>query len=89
MARTFKKRESIPLLPPKVKTMSVAAKVGEQGEGYGPAKLRRSTLVNVKIYCAMHNLDMQDFLSDLADTELVNRGYVPPVAAEPKADEPL
>ncbi len=84
MGRVFTKREQQPLLPPKTKTLTASAKVAEAGEGYGPAKLRRTTLAQIKIYCALHNLEMQDYLSDLAEADLKARGFVMPVIEAPE-----
>ncbi len=90
MGRVFTKREQQPLLPPKSKTLTAAAKVAEAGEGYGPAKLRRTVLAQMKIYCTIHNLEMQDYLSELVEQDLLARGFVMPVIDTPeRGDEPV
>jgi hypothetical protein len=49
---------------------------------YAPAKLQADVLNHVKVYCALHKLEMQDFLTKAAEVALQARGYLP--ASEPE-----
>jgi hypothetical protein len=79
MSRALRNRIPEPALPPKGK---VAQPLVEAADAipYSPAKLRTPVLSHVKAYCAEKGIEMQTYLSDVAEADLRARGFLPGTA---------
>lgn len=89
--RALNSRPQQPLLPPKGKVLRAVTPEATPGpipELYAPAKLRVDVLQHVKVYCALHQLEIQKFLTGLAEAELRRQGYLPGPPAPPLAEPP-
>lgn len=76
--RNIKPRVEQPVLPPKNKVLRTPAPgEDELPVVYAPAKLREDVLNHSKVYCAMHKLQMQEFVSEAVELRLTQLGYLP------------